>query len=250
MKKCCLAILFALIGAASLAQQDPSRDELSLVLVKPNIGLYFPGGDLDERFGPGAIVGLDIAYKLKNNWQFSVSGGHIFGAQVRETDIMRNITTSSGDIITEAGVFEDYRLRQFGWAVYGRVGKVIPVVGPNQNSGLLLQLGYGIMQHKIWIETPRGNSPQISTEYKKGYDRLSNGMSFNPFVGYQHLSDNRLINFYIGVDFHYGLTQNRRTVNFDTQMPDTRQRTDLLLGLKAGWILPLYKRDEKAMLFY
>jgi hypothetical protein len=54
----------------------------------------------------------------------------------------------------------------------------------------------------------------------------------------------------VGVDFHYGLTQNRRSVNFDTQLPDTRHRTDLMLGLKAGWILPLYKRDEKAMLFY
>ena len=75
-------------------------------------------------------------------------------------------------------------------------------------------------------------------------------MSFNPFIGYQHLSDNKLINFFVGVDFHYGLTQNRRTVNFDTGLPDTRQRTDLLLGIKAGWILPLYQRAEKAMLFY
>lgn len=243
-------LLFLLITASSWAQQNPARDELSLLLVKPNIGMYLPGGDMKDRFGPGAIVGLDIAWKSKSNWQFSVSGGHVFGATVREDNIMRNISTPSGDIITEAGVFEDYRLRQFGWALYGRVGKVIPVVGPNPNSGLLVQLGYGLLQHKIWIETPRGNSPQISTEYKKGYDRLSNGMSFNPFIGYQHLSDNRLINFYVGVDFHYGLTQNRRTVNFDTQMPDTRQRQDLLLGLKAGWILPLYKRDEKAMLFY
>lgn len=242
--------LLLLWATGSWAQQNPARDELSLVLVKPNIGLYLPGGDMKNRFGPGAIVGLDVAWKSKSNWQFSLSGGHIFGARVLEDNIMSNISTPSGDIITEAGVFEDYRLRQFGWALYGRVGKVFTIIGPNPNSGLLLQLGYGILQHKIWIETPRGNSPQISTDYKMGYDRLSNGMSFNPFIGYQHLSDNRLINFYVGVDFHYGLTQNRRTVNFDTQMPDTRQRQDLLLGLKAGWILPLYKRDEKAMLFY
>lgn len=243
-------LLFLLLALSGRAQQNPARDELALVLVKPNIGLYLPGGDMKDRFGPGAIVGLDIAWKSKSNWLFSVSGGHVFGARVLEDNIMRNIATPSGDIITEAGVFEDYRLRQFGWAIYGRVGKVFPVIGPNPNSGLLLQLGYGILQHKIWIETPRGNSPQISTDYKMGYDRLSNGMSFNPFIGYQHLSDNRLINFYVGVDFHYALTQNRRTVNFDTQMADPRQRQDLLLGLKAGWILPLYKRDEKAMLFY
>jgi hypothetical protein len=250
MKKLLLLCLMFCLTQAIQAQQDPSRDALSLVLVKPHGGIYLPGGHLSQRFGPGAMVGLDVAYKTKGNWQFGLSGSHVFGAPVRENNIMRNITTSSGDIITESGVFEDYRLRQFGWAVYGKVGKIIPVVGPNPNSGLLVELGYGILQHKIWIETPRNNSPQISTEYKKGYDRLSNGMSFNPFIGYQHLSDNKLINFFIGVDFHYAITQNRRTVNFDTGLPDTQQRTDLMLGLKAGWILPLYQRAEKAMLFY
>ena len=167
MKKPIVTCLFLALATWAMAQQDPSRDALPLVLVKPHGGVYLPGGHLAERFGPGAMVGLDVAYKTKSNWQFSVSGSHIFGAPVRETDIMRNITTSSGDIITEAGVFEDYRLRQFGWAVYGKVGRVFPVVGPNPNSGLLLSLGYGILQHKIWIETPRNNSPQISTEYKK-----------------------------------------------------------------------------------
>jgi hypothetical protein len=233
-----------------MGQQNTGRDPLSLVLVKTNIGLYLPHGILAQRFGPGAVVGFDVTKKTEKGWMFSVSGGHMFGGQVLENEILKNIATPSGDIITQAGVFEDYRLRQFGWLLYLRAGKLFDIIGPNPNSGLVVQLGYGLMQHKIWIETPVNNSPQLTTEYKRGYDRLSNGMSFNPFIGYMHLSDNKLINYYIGLDWHVGLTQNRRTINYDSGLRDDRQRFDSMIGLKAGWILPLYKRSEKALLFY
>lgn len=245
-----LLLLLLCANSLSQAQQNTQAEGLNLILVKTHISLYLPQLTLAERYGPGSVVGLDITYKTKKGWMYSISGGHMFGGTVRETDIMANIATPSGDIITQSGVFEDYRLRQFGWLLYGRVGKIFPVIGPNPNSGLMLELGGGLMQHKIWIETPVNNSPQLSSVYKRGYDRLSNGYSLNPFLGYQHLSNNKLINFYIGLDVHVGFTQNRRTLNYDTGMRDDRQRTDLMTGIKAGWILPLYKRAEKALLFY
>jgi hypothetical protein len=244
------SILLLASGTAFAQPQNPDKEGLALTLVRTHIGLYLPQGVLAERFAPGAAVGLDISYKTPKGWQFSIGGSHMFGGEVRERDIMSNISTAGGDIITQSGIFEDYRLRQFGWLLYGRVGKLFPVIGPNPNSGLLFELGTGLMQHKIWIETPMNNSPQLSTEYKRGYDRLTNGISLNPFLGYQHLSSNKLINYYLGLDLHVGFTQNRRSVNFNTQQRDDRQRTDLMVGIKAGWILPLYKRAEKAMLFY
>ncbi|MFN3528630.1 MAG: hypothetical protein ACK417_01740 [Bacteroidia bacterium] len=244
-----LALVFVVMKSKAQLQ-NPGSQELGLMLVKTNIGLYQTTGIMAERFGPGATVGLDIGYKSKKGWLFTISGAHMFGGDIRETDIMSNISTAGGDVITRAGVFEDYRLRQFGWLLYGKVGKIFPVIGPNPNSGLMLELGYGLMQHKIWIETPVNNSPQLSAEYKRGYDRLSNGQSINTFLGYQHLSDNKLINFYIGIDLHTGFTENRRTINYNTQSRDDRKRTDLMIGIRGGWILPLYKRAEKAMLFY
>jgi hypothetical protein len=253
MKSVRLSLLLPLLccfALTAVAQQNTAKEGLGIVLIKTHLGGYTPVGILAERFGTGATVGLDISYKTSKGWMFSISGSHMFGGTVRERNILNNISTDGGDVITQSGVFEDYRLKQFGWLLYGRIGKIFPVVGPNPNSGLLIELGTGLMQHKIWIETPMNNSPQLTTEYKRGYDRLSNGLSLNPFIGYQHLSNNKLINYYVGLDVHIGLTENRRTINYDTGMRDGRQRTDLLIGIKAGWILPLYKRAEKAMLFY
>lgn len=252
MKNVLRLVFLFLLGLSSLgqAQITSPKDPLNLFQIKTWTGFYTPGRDLADRFGPMAQVGLELSYQLKNGWVIGAGAGHIFGNNVRERDIMSNIATTNGDIITEDGVFENYRLRPFGWSMYGRIGKIFPLFGPNVNSGLKIDLGVGIMQHKIWIETPRLASPQLSGDYKKGYDRLTNGISLNQFIGYQYLSNKKLINFYVGFDFHQGFTQNRRTVNFNTGVPDTRNRLDLLVGLKAGWILPLYGRDSKEMLFY
>lgn len=240
---------FVFFGHAQ-AQLITPKDPMNIVQVKTWTGFYTPAADLAERFGPMAQVGFEVSYQLKSGWVLGAGGGHIFGNNVRERDIMSNIATPNGDIITEDGVFENYRLRPFGWSIYGRVGKVFPLFGPNPNSGLLIDLGVGVMQHKIWIETPRLASPQLAGDYKKGYDRLTNGLSLNQFIGYQHLSNKKLINFYVGFDFHQGFTQNRRTVNFNTGLADTRNRLDMLVGLKVGWILPLYGRESKEILFY
>lgn len=253
MKAARIFLFTLLLSGLSLfaaGQQNTAKESLGIVLVKTNAGVFVPQGLLAQRFGPSASVGLDISYKTTKGWMFTLSGSHLFGGEVLERNILSNISTEGGDVITQTGIFEDYRLKQFGWLLYARIGKLLPVIGPNPNSGLLVELGTGLMQHKIWIETPQNNSPQLTTEYKRGYDRLSNGLSLNPFVGYQHLSDNKLINFYVGLDAHIGFTQNRRTINYDTGLRDGRQRTDFMIGIKAGWILPLYKRAEKAMLFY
>jgi len=252
MKNVFPAVFLFLLGLSlhGQAQVVTPKDPLSLFQVKTWGGMYLTAGDMADRFGPMSQVGLELSYQLKSGWIVGGGAGHIFGNNVRERDIMSNISTRNGDIITEDGVFENYRLRPFGWSMYGRVGKVFPIIGPNVNSGLIIDLGFGIMQHKIWIETPRLASPQLVGDYKKGYDRLSNGISLNQFIGYQHLSNKKLINFYVGLDFHQGFTQNRRTINFNTGMPDTRNRLDMLVGIKAGWILPLYGRDSKEILFY
>jgi hypothetical protein len=53
-------------------------------------------------------------------------------------------------------------------------------------------------------------------------------------------------NFYIGIELMQAFTMNRRSYNFDTMETDYTKRTDLLFGLRAGWILPLYARAPKA----
>ncbi|MFM8976950.1 MAG: hypothetical protein ACKOJE_02755 [Bacteroidota bacterium] len=213
-------------------------------------GLYSAGGDLGNRFGPSSIVGLELQRQTPpNGWIWSLRGGHLFGAQVKETSLFGAIATASGDIITANGVFEDYRLRQFGWFVEGRLGKIVFPMGP-QGSGIRLDLGIGMLQHKIWIETPNNNSPQLSSEYKRGYDRLCDGLSLSQSLTYHYLSVNRLINFQVGVDLIQAFTRERRSVRYDTGLPAHDARRDLLDGLKFSWILPIYERSEKADLYF
>lgn len=213
-------------------------------------GLYRAGGDLRDRFGPSSIVGLELQRQSPDQgWIGSLRGGHLFGAEVKETSIFGPIATASGDIITANGVFEDYRLRQFGWFVEGRLGKIIFPLGPH-GSGIRLDMGFGMLQHKIWIETPNNNSPQLSSAYKRGYDRLCDGLSLSQSISYHYLAADRRINFQVGIDLIQAFTRERRTVRYDTGLPAHSARRDMLSGLRISWILPIYERSEKTELYF
>ncbi len=218
--------------------------------VHTTYGLYGVGGDLGDRFGMSSIVGLELQRQSpRHGWVWSLRGGHLFGAQVKEINLFGDIATTSGDIITANGIFEDYRLRQFGWFVEGRLGKIVFPMGP-QGSGIRLDMGIGMLQHKIWIETPNNNSPQLSSEYKRGYDRLCDGLSLSQNLTYHYLSANRLINFQVGLDLIQAFTRERRSVRYDTGLPAHGERRDFLDGLKISWILPIYERSEKTGLYF
>ena len=97
------------------------------------------------------------------------------------------------------------------------------------------------MQHKIRIQDdPESPVASLTNEYKKGYDRLTNGWSLNQFVGYQYFAKNKRINFYAGIESTQGFTQNVRGYNFDTKSYDNESRLDVLYGLRIGWIVPFY----------
>jgi hypothetical protein len=64
------------------------------------------------------------------------------------------------------------------------------------------------------------------------------------------MSNNRLINFVIGVEGWRAFAEPRRPINFDTQAIETGVRKDILLGLRAGWTLHLYKRMSDNFYYY
>jgi hypothetical protein len=114
----------------------------------------------------------------------------------------------------------------------------------------MLTAGGGIMQHKIHIVNSGNTAPQLDDEYKKGYDRLTNGFALTEFVGYKHLSRNRVWSFYGGIEFTQAFTVSRRDYNFDTMSADEAGRFDQLLGFRIGWVFPLYGRQPKEFYYY
>lgn len=105
------------------------------------------------------------------------------------------------------------------------------------------------MQHRINIYDRDKSVTQIRGAYLKGYDRLSNGLFVEQYVGYTHFSRNRLVNFTVGANFLAGFTRGRRDYLYDVRRPGTDKRLDLLIGLRAGWFIPMFRRKSEELIF-
>ncbi len=242
------AFLILILGSLPLlaSSQKNIRDSS---LVFPMIGAtgawMIPGGDLADRFGNNFTIGGVFQLKTRNNLVVGLDGQFLFGNKVKENTILDSLITGQGGIISAQGEFADVVLYQRGFKFEVKAGKIFPVLGPNRNSGLFTSLGAGILQHKIRIENTGSSIPSIEKDYKKGYDRLTNGFCYTLFAGYMNFSNNRLVNFYAGFEFTQAFTVNRRSFNFDTREQDQKQRKDMLFGIRAGWVIPIYKRAPK-----
>ena len=248
--QCLCALALLALGRPSYAQGGLRDTTISMVLVSAGYSYQLPGGDLADRFGPNSNINLSAVRKTSSNYFFGLEGSFLFGDKVREPGLLRNVITREGQIIDREGVMADVLLYQRGYTVMGVVGKVIPVVGPNPNSGLLLKFGAGYMRHKIRIQTQKNDVPQLEGEYLHGYDRLSAGPAMMLYAGYQNLSNNRRVNFQVGFEILVGATQPLRAINFDTQRSDEGGRFDGLMGVRAAWTLPIYKRLDDRFHFY
>jgi hypothetical protein len=241
-------LLFTLLFCAQLNTQAQRSVEDSAIFI-PSFNITFggqkPGGDMADRFYENANLGFSVNIKTRGNWVLGAEGSYLFGPSHHEANLMADLKNQYGYVIDfdgkEAIILEQER----GFNVFVFGGKLFPLFGPNKNSGLLIKGGVGFLQHRIWIENRLNNLPQLEGDYRKGYDRLSNGLALEQFIGYLHHGNNRLINFFIGFEAMQAFTQSRRDYNFDLKAKDETKRLDLLYGLKFGWAIPIYKRAPK-----
>lgn len=249
MKRIVLIVYLLITGAAVFPQASIRDSSIFITEVKMSYAAQMPVGQLAERFGLNSSLGLEVMLKTRSRLNVGIQGTFLFGNNLKETSILDPLRDEQGQIIDLNGEYAKVLTMERGFTLCASVGYLLPVLGPNPNSGLLFKLGGGFMQHKIRIESDRNPVPQLQGDYIKGYDRLTNGFALTQFLGYQYLSNRRLINFYFGVEAFEGLTKNRRPINFDTAEKDDAQRTDILIGLRAGWILPIYPRPPKAIYY-
>ncbi len=221
-------------------REQPKQNDGSILLLNFGYGGQLPGRDMAVRFGGNFLAGLNMDYYTKNNWIFGLQGDFLFGKEVK-TDVLENLRGNEGYVYADDGGFADVQLRERGLVLSGHIGKVIPVSANNKRSGIRISAGAGMMSHKIRIQDePQVFVSSLSGSYKKGYDRLANGLVLTEFIGYQHIANNRLVNFSIGVELYQGFTKGRRSFNFDTQLPGLEKRLDLLYGYRLTWTLPLF----------
>jgi hypothetical protein len=235
-----------------LGQTDISDTTLSIPMFYATYAYQFPAGDMKDRFGNNSVIGGGFQWKTNKNWLWGAEYLYLFGSNVKVKDqIMANIKTTDGDIISMAGNFTSFRVSERGYHLSAKVGKIFSIFSPNPNSGFYLTGGAGYLEHKIKIDVVQNNVPQLIGDYKKGYDRLAGGFCLNETIGYVYLSNTRLLNFFAGIEFSQAWTKPLRDVNFDTGDPDpVQKRYDAFTGIKFTWIIPLFKRQPEKYYYY
>lgn len=208
-----------------------------------NAGYYIPAADMSERFGLNASVGGAFNIKNKKNWTFGCSYNYIFGDDVKnERTYLSSILVEDGFIIDGNGQYAEINLMERGWNVFLSAGKIIPVVKRNRNSGIWINTGFGLLEHRILINNPLNLAPQIKGDYKKGYDKLSNGFALNQFVGFIWMNKKSIFNTYAGLNVTAAWTENRRSYDFVIAQKPNEKRFDMIIGIKVGWVIPVYRR--------
>ncbi len=233
-----LLILFFFLSGIVRAQIDSA---LTAPLLGFSLGGQVPFADMATRFGPNLSLGGSFLLKTKKNWLVGLESNFMFGRNVKE-DVLKQLKTSDGFVIDNEGYPADLRITERGFGIHLVGGRIFKVANTNPNSGLMIHVGAGYLQHKINLYDAQQKIAAIKGDLKHGFDRLTNGVSLSQFIGYLFLSENHLLNFYAGFEFYEAFTKSVRQINYDTGLPDITKRLDVITGFKFGWILPLYKK--------
>ena len=247
-----LLLLFTIgLSSNGYSQRSVKDSTISTPIFAMHYGANTTAGDLKDRYGFLNHIGLLAGYKTNKNWFWGLDANFIFGNRVNMDDIFAELRDSKGNITDANGDIATVITNSRGFNTNFAVGKIFPVLSPNANSGIFVHGGAGFLAHKLRIETNDQVVPPVEGDYRKGYDRLSMGINFHQFVGYSFMANRGLINFYGGFYAQQGFTKNQRLVNFDQpDIPVSNDlRLDLQFGLKAGWMIPIYRRLPKEYYF-
>lgn len=239
-----LLVVIILSFQVARAQYANVKDSLVFApMIMPTGGFHFPLIDVQETYKFTYHVGGQFLIKNRTNWLYGFSGEFMFGENVGVPELMQNVFPVYG--ASGAPLAATVGMRGFNFMAQG--GKIVPLgKKPNRNSGLLFMLGAGFIQHQILLDFRGDLAPQADGDYLKGYDRMHNGFALSQFIGYMYLGNNRSLNFFGGAEIIQGFTRNRRLYNYDTMSPDIRDKFELYIGLKVGYIFPFYKKGAGA----
>lgn len=253
MKLLLLSILFLsgfFVNAQILTEKTEIQDSaFTIPMINISYAYQWAGAEMADRFGSNHNIGASFIVKTKNNWVYGLKGSFLWGGKVNDTRVLRNIITSDGFVIDNEGRLTDIHLGERGSSFFLIGGRMINKLAPNKNSGFILYGGLGMLQHKISIKF-KDDIASLTDEHKKGYDRFSLGYALNGFVGYLYMSKNRLLNFFGGFDYTYGKTKSLRKFNYDTQETDTEEHTNILYGIRVGWIIRLNRRQSQEYYYH
>lgn len=253
----CKILIFTLLLISPLvikAQYDIKTENISTWLFQVTYAYQFPGKDTKVLYSNNNSLGGSVFYKTKSNWLFSVNGNFISGNKVNITreELFGDILDNNGEIITGDGIYGSYALFERGAHFQARVGKIFPVLSPNSNCGFFVQGGLGYLFNRVRTEFGSYASPPpaLAGDYPYGYDRMRGGLALSGEIGYLFLSNTRVLNFSISVEFIQAYTKPRRQWDFNMMGKDDKSYIDQYIGIRGAIYIPTYKRKPAEFYYY
>ena len=241
-----ILILLAITPLCVTAQKDIKSDHIATFMFQATYAYQFPGRDTKTLYKNNNTIGGSVFYKTESNWLFSFNGNFISGNDVNITreELFGDVLDNNGEIITGDGIYGSYALFERGAHFQVKVGKIFPIWSPNPNCGFFVQGGLGYLFNRIRTEFGSYASPPpaLAGDYPYGYDRMRGGFAWSGEVGYLFLSNSRVLNFSLSLEFTQAYTQPLREYDFNLMQKDTRSYTDQYIGIRAAVYIPTYKR--------
>jgi hypothetical protein len=235
-----------------------AQQETEILPVKTNpgfinifsYGVDLPAGDLADKYGLNLRFGASTSYYFANsNISIGISGDYLLGQKVKN-DPVSNLRTSDGYVVSTGGLQNSLKMSQRGLVFGAYLSKIFPLKPDKIRTGIRLDIGCYYLGHWTHFNDEFGVVPQLVGEYKKGYDKMSGGFALKEFIGYQYLDQKSRISFIAGFEFFQAQTKNLRYHNYDTATNDISKNFDMLFGVKAGWILPIYIEKNPQEIYY
>jgi hypothetical protein len=219
------------------------------LLVDFSYGLNFPGLDLNKRFGNGFILKNRNNILIKNNWIVGIDGSIIFGNKVKE-DVISPLRNNQGLIIGSDQQIAEVFLRQRAFNSNIIIGKWISKKSSKFERGVEITTGLGFLQHKIRIVDNYMSVIQLSGEYIKGYDRLTNGIAIPLGLSYRWIANDGRLNVFIQSETLYSPTKERRSIQHDTLKIPNQKRNDVFQSFSIGITLPFDLTPDTEKVYY
>jgi hypothetical protein len=259
MKRLLLVFLLFSYATTLLAQTENSSHSeeeapTSTPFCSAVMGWTFPKGDMGNKYQSFMNLNANIGWKTNDNWVWMIEFGFAFGSDniKIKNDILSEIMTNEGYpfVISREGSDAGVVAYNRNLSLVGKVGKVIPLFKKRPNSGILLKLGGGLLQHQIIYQSTLEIANQLEGDYQYLYDRQMRGIMLSGFVGYLHMGKSNFANFYIGLEFNQAFTKMTRKyqVNFDGDY--NKINLDQMWTLKIGWMFPFYGKNTDKEYYY
>lgn len=253
-----LFFLICMVSFPALAQPESDVElrknqidtSTTMIWTGANFSYQFPFGTLGETFKNNWNIGTGFTFKTSSNWTYSLNFNYLFGSKVKDqvTILGTDMLTENGDLIDGTGQKATIYFEGRYWHLSAGIGKVIPF-DRWRNSGLWLRADFGYFEHKVRIDDFDNQIPQVSGDYKKGYDQRAGGFCMTQFIGYIFMRKVRVASFYAGVEISEIWSKSNRNFNFLLMAKDESQKFSILIGPKIGWVIPLYEKRKIQTLY-